>query len=78
MVASEGGRLVAAGLVIGIIGSLLTARLIQGLLFRVPGNDPLTLVAVLALMTVVGVVACLVPAFRAARIDPGMALRARA
>jgi putative ABC transport system permease protein len=77
MVVSEGGRLVVIGLVIGVIGSLLTARMIQGLLFGVPGRDPITLVAVLALMTIVGVIACLVPALRAARIDPAMALRAR-
>ncbi len=78
MVVSEGGgRLVVIGLVIGVIGSLMTARMIQGLLFKVPGHDPLTLVAVLGVMTVVGVIACVVPALRAARIDPGMALRAR-
>ena len=77
MVVSEGGRLVVIGLVIGVVGSLATARLIQGLLFRVPGHDPITLVAVLGVMTIVGLIACLVPAFRAARIDPGMALRAR-
>ena len=77
MVVSEGGRLVVIGLVIGVIGSLVTARLIQGLLFRVPGHDPITLAAVVGLMTIVGVIACFVPALRAARIDPGMALRAR-
>ena len=47
MVVSEGGRLVVFGLVIGVLGSLLTAKLIQGLLFGVPGRDPITLVAVL-------------------------------
>ena len=77
MVVSEGGRLVAIGLVIGVIGSLMTAKLIEGLLFRVAGRDPLTLVSVLGVMALVGVIACIVPALRAARIDPGMALRAR-
>jgi len=46
--------LVAIGLVIGVIGSLMTARMIQGLLFGVPGHDPVTLVAVLGVMTIVG------------------------
>jgi putative ABC transport system permease protein len=77
MVVSEGGRLVGIGLVIGVVGSLLTARMIQGLLFRVAGHDPMTLAAVVGVMTMVGLIACVVPAVRAARIDPGMALRAR-
>jgi predicted permease len=77
MVVWEGGRLVAIGLLIGAIGSLLATKAIQGLLFRVPGHDPMTLAAVLGLMTVVGVTACVVPAMRASRIDPAVALRAR-
>jgi putative ABC transport system permease protein len=52
-------------------------NLIQGQLFRVAGHDPMTLAAVVGVMTMVGLIACVVPAVRAARIDPGMALRAR-
>jgi predicted permease len=77
MVVLEGGRLVIIGLLVGVIGSLMTAKIIQGLLFRVAGHDPMTLAAVLCLMTIVGMIACVVPALRAARIDPGVALRAQ-
>jgi ABC-type antimicrobial peptide transport system permease subunit len=53
------------------------SRLIQGLLYGVPPHDPVTLVGVLIVMALVGVGACWVPALRAARIDPGVALRAQ-
>jgi predicted permease len=77
MVLSEGGALVAAGLAVGVAGSLLLARLMQGLLFGVAPNDPVTLTGVAALMGAIGIVACWIPAARAARIDPGAALRAQ-
>jgi hypothetical protein len=47
-----------------------------GLLFGVPPHDPVTLVVVALLMAIVGTGACWTPAFRAARIDPAVALRA--
>ncbi|MES2524827.1 MAG: FtsX-like permease family protein, partial [Gemmatimonadota bacterium] len=75
MVLSEGGVLVGAGLVIGAIGALSLSRLMQGLLYDVPAHDPVTLVAVAAVMTLVGIGACWIPAARAARIDPAEALR---
>jgi predicted permease len=77
MVLSEGGTLVAIGLAVGVGGSLLLAQLMQGLLFGVAPRDPVTLGAVAAIMAVIGVLACWVPAARAARIDPGAALRAQ-
>jgi predicted permease len=77
MVLSEGGVLVVAGLALGVIGALSLSRLIQGLLFGVAPHDPATLGIVAALMAVVGVAACWIPAIRAARIDPGVALRAQ-
>jgi len=49
--------------------------LIKGLLFGVPPHDPMTLVAVTLMMVVVGVAACWLPALRAARIDPAVAIR---
>ncbi|MEX0907944.1 MAG: FtsX-like permease family protein, partial [Gemmatimonadota bacterium] len=75
MILSEGGLLVALGLAAGIIGALTLARLIRGLLFDVAPHDPATLGSVAALMAVVGIAACWVPAIRASRIDPGVALR---
>jgi putative ABC transport system permease protein len=77
MVLSEGGALVGVGLGVGVAGSLLLTRLMQGLLFGVAPNDPVTLGGVVALMAAIGVAACWIPAARAARIDPGVALRAQ-
>lgn len=77
MVLSEGGLLVGIGLAIGVIGALLLTRLMQGMLFGVAAHDPITLSTVAAVMALVGIAACWVPALRAARIDPGIALRAQ-
>jgi putative ABC transport system permease protein len=77
MILGEGGVLLIAGLVLGVIGSLLAARLIQGLLYGVAPHDPVTLAGVAALMAAIGIGACWVPALRAARIDPGMAIRSQ-
>ena len=73
----EGGVLLAVGLLLGVTVSLLATRLIQGLLFGVAPHDPVTLVAVAALMAAIGIAACWIPALRAARIDPGVAIRAQ-
>ena len=75
MVLSEGGVLLIVGLVLGVVGAIFTTRLIQGLLFGVAPDDPLTVVGVSAVMALVGVAACWVPARRAARIDPQAAMR---
>lgn len=77
MVLSEGGALVVIGLVIGVGGALLLSRLMQGLLFNVEPHDPTTLALVSLLMALVGIAACWIPAIRASRIDPGIALRAQ-
>ncbi len=75
MILREGGALVFLGLALGVAGSLLLSRLMQGLLFGVEPHDPATLAAVAAVMTVVGIAACWIPATRASRIDPSEALR---
>ncbi|HEV8358768.1 MAG TPA: ABC transporter permease [Gemmatimonadales bacterium] len=77
MVLMEGGVLLGVGLLLGVTGSLVAARLIQGLLFGVAPHDPVTLAAVATLMAAIGLGACWVPALRAARIDPGVAIRAQ-
>ena len=77
MVLSEGGLLVGIGLTIGVVGALLLTRLMQGLLFGVSPHDPTTLGSVALVMALVGITACWIPALRAARIDPGIALRAQ-
>jgi hypothetical protein len=75
MVLAEGGILLVYGLFLGVAGALIGTRLIRGLLFGVAPNDPLTLVGVALMMVVVGIAACWLPALRAARIDPAVAIR---
>ena len=76
MILREGGVLVIAGLFLGLGGAFFTARVIQGLLFGVTPSDPVTLLFVAATMAVIGIVACWIPAVRAARIDPAITMRA--
>jgi predicted permease len=76
MVLSEGGALLVIGLAAGVTGALVTSRLLRGLLFGVAPHDPATLGAVALIIAAVGVAACWLPAARAARVDPAVALRA--
>ena len=76
MILKEGGVLLAAGLTLGVIGAVLAARVIRGLLFGVTPYDPLTLGVVALTMAAIGIVACWIPALRAARIDPAITMRA--
>ncbi|HEX7072095.1 MAG TPA: FtsX-like permease family protein, partial [Rhodothermales bacterium] len=76
MVLSEGGRLVLIGLAVGVAGAVSLTQLMQGLLFGVSPHDPVTLGIVALIMAVVGIGACWIPAIRAARIEPAVALRA--
>jgi predicted permease len=76
MILWEGGVLLVTGLLIGVIGAFFGAKFMRGLLFGVAPHDPMTFAAVAVAMSVIGVVACWVPAIRAARIDPAIAMRA--
>lgn len=75
MVLADGGRLLAAGIVLGLVASVLVARLLEGLLFGVAPVDPVTFSFVSALMVAVGLGACAFPAQRAAAVDPLVAMR---
>jgi putative ABC transport system permease protein len=77
MVLAEGGVLLVTGLLIGVVGSLFASRLIRGLLFGVAPHDPVTLLGVALTMIAIGIGACWVPAIRAARVDPAVAIRSR-
>jgi hypothetical protein len=57
------------------MGPLLLSRLMQGLLFGVAPSDPVTLMSVAMILAAASIAACLVPAFRASRVDPSVALR---
>ena len=74
-VLGHGTKLTAIGLVMGLAGTWATTRSLRGLLFGVTPNDPATLAAATALFLVVALVACYVPARRASRVDPMVALR---
>jgi putative ABC transport system permease protein len=75
MILGQGLRTVLIGVVIGLAGSLAVTRAIQSLLFGVTPSDPLTLAAVMLLLVVVALLACYIPARRAAKVDPMVALR---
>jgi predicted permease len=75
LIMKSGARLVALGLATGIVGAVAVARLIQSLLFNVTALDPLVYTAVVLLFSVVAALACLVPSWRASRIDPVVALQ---
>jgi ABC-type antimicrobial peptide transport system permease subunit len=71
---SEALTPVGIGLAIGLVGALGAGRALQDQLFGVSARDPLTLAAVVGVMMLVAVVAALITARRAARIDPSRAL----
>ena len=75
MIAWQGMRMVLLGVIIGIAGAAAATRFIESLLFEVSAIDPLTYVAVVVALVVVALLACLVPALRAARLDAMEALR---
>lgn len=74
LVAGQGLRVVGIGLFLGGLGSLGFSRLIQSLLYGVQPADPRVMASVALLMVATGLVACLLPARRATRIDPVVAL----
>ena len=76
MVARQGMTLTAIGAVIGLVGAVLASQVLVTLLFGVSRLDPLTYFGVVALLLGVAAIASWVPAWRAARIDPAITLRA--
>ena len=67
--------MLSIGTVIGLAGAFALTRLMSTLLFEVTASDPLTYVSVVGLLTVVALLACYIPARRAAKVDPLIALR---
>ena len=75
LVIKKGLILIIVGLVIGVAGALALTRVLRSLLYGVTATDPMTFIAVSLLLTVVGLIACYIPARRATKIDPMSALR---
>ena len=75
MVLADGGILLTSGIGLGVAGSLIVSRFLRGLLFGVPAQESVTSGTVAFLMAAVGLAACAVPAIRAARVDPLIAMR---
>jgi predicted permease len=73
---SLGLRLLVAGTVLGLIGAWMAARAMQSVLFGVPALPVAPLLGTALVMAAVSLIACLIPAFRAAKVDPMVALRA--
>jgi predicted permease len=75
LVLGQGLRLALMGVIVGVLGALALMRLLSGMLFEIKPSDPLTLAAVAVLLSVVALLACYIPARRAMRVDPMVALR---
>ncbi len=76
LVGREAAIVVGAGVLVGLLGAALTSRLLGGLLYGVGSLDAIVLLSVVGTAAIVAVVAAVVPARRAARVDPSQSLRA--
>jgi ABC-type antimicrobial peptide transport system permease subunit len=75
LVIRQGVAAALLGLVVGLIGAAFMSRIVAGMIFGVPSIDPSTLAAVVLILSVTAFVAALLPALRAARINPAVILR---
>jgi putative ABC transport system permease protein len=75
LIVGQGMALVAIGVVLGLGGAFAASRLIRGLLFDIGATDPLTFASVAALIMLIALLACYIPARRAMKVDPMIALR---
>jgi putative ABC transport system permease protein len=76
LVFKQGMRLTGLGIVLGLVGAVLASQALITLLFGVSRLDPFTYLGVITLLLTVAALACLIPASRAARVDPAITLRA--
>jgi putative ABC transport system permease protein len=75
LILKQGLALTLIGLAVGIAGALAAARAMSGLLYGVSAADPVTFVAISLMLLAVALLACYLPARRAAKVDPMVALR---
>jgi putative ABC transport system permease protein len=74
-VIAQGMRLVLIGVLIGVPISMAVAQVVKSMLFGLSSRDPVTYVGAAALLAIAGLMACSMPARRAAKVDPMIALR---
>jgi putative ABC transport system permease protein len=75
LIVGQGLKLAAAGLVLGLVGALVAMRVLSTLLFNVSTHDPVTFIGVSIVLVATAALACYIPALRATRVDPIIALR---
>jgi ABC-type antimicrobial peptide transport system permease subunit len=75
LMVGRGARLIGIGLAIGVPAAFLLARVLRGALYGVSASDPATFAAIVALLSGVALAAAYLPARRAARVEPMVALR---
>ena len=75
LILKQGAKLIIPGIVLGLTGAILVSRLLTSVLYGVSPSDPGTLFGVSLMLTIIGLLACYIPARRAARLDPMTALR---
>jgi putative ABC transport system permease protein len=76
LVFGQSGKLVVAGVAVGLVGAYFGVRVLDSLLYGIGANDPMTFASVPALLAAVALLAALIPARRATRVDPIIAMRA--
>jgi putative ABC transport system permease protein len=76
LVVQQGMKMALIGLALGLVGAFLVSRVMIGLLYGISPTDPLTFTGVSIVLLGVALLACLIPARRATRVDPIVALRA--
>jgi putative ABC transport system permease protein len=75
MVVIEGMKPALLGVAIGLAAALAMGRLVASLVFQVKPTDPTTFLAVAALLALIALLACVIPAYRASKVNPVVALR---
>lgn len=75
LITAQGLKIVGVGLIVGLLASLILVRFIEGILYGVSATDPFSLCAAVIVLGLAALVACLLPALRATRINPVKALR---